>query len=104
MVTLTLPGNNRPVQDTDIPARGRLDMPTRKRWHPVSRGPETKIRKLWALTEQFGSRSLRLWLEILRPHRSSRESLESQWRLGRHAVKKVPSLRKESVRSDCLAH
>ena len=39
-------------------------MPTPKRWHPVSRDLNEDP-ELWAFTDQFGDRYLRLWLEIL---------------------------------------
>lgn len=51
-------------------------MPTPKRWHPVSRDLNEDP-ELWALTEQFGDRSLRLWLEIL----SLIDRHENRWRV-----------------------
>lgn len=39
-------------------------MPTPKRWHPVSRDLNQDP-ELWAFTNRFGDRYLRLWLEVV---------------------------------------
>lgn len=39
-------------------------MPSPKRWHPVSRDLNDDA-QLWELTDKFGDRAIRVWLEIL---------------------------------------
>lgn len=51
-------------------------MPSPKRWHPVSRDLNEDA-ELWAFTEEFGDRAIRIWLEVL----SILDRTENHWRL-----------------------
>lgn len=51
-------------------------MPVPKRWHPVSRDLNDDP-EVWELTETFGDRAVRLWLEIL----GILDKTENRWRL-----------------------
>ncbi|HRB15970.1 MAG TPA: hypothetical protein PK224_09290 [Nitrospira sp.] len=51
-------------------------MPSPKRWHPVSRDLNDDA-ELWAFTEEFGDRAIRIWLEVL----AILDRTENHWRL-----------------------
>lgn len=51
-------------------------MPSPKRWHPVSRDLNEDA-ELWAFTEEFGDRAIRIWLEVL----AILDRTENHWRL-----------------------
>ncbi len=51
-------------------------MPSPKRWFPLSRDANSDP-EIWELTDTFGDRSLRLWIEVL----SIIDRTENRWRL-----------------------